>query len=340
MPLLGKIDGFLVSMLAAVLLALTWPALGAGEGAHVLESMTAIGIALVFFLHGANLAPSVLRSGAVHWRLHVMIQGTTFLLFPLFGGLLWIATRQLFPESPLFPEGLRLGFFFLAALPSTISSSIAMTALARGNVAVAIFNATLSGLIGMLVTPLLIGLVTSAASHGTSNLDAILAIARALLLPFALGQLCRPLIGGLIARNKRLFSLLDRCVILLIVFTSFCESTRSGLWRHFSPLVLLGVAALACVMLIGALCFARVASRMMGLSRADEAAAVFCASKKSLATGAPMAKLLFAGNPSLGMIMLPVLLYHQIQLIICAQLARRYAAETDVETGHPREMIA
>lgn len=318
-----KIDRFMIAMLGAVLLALAWPALGVRGGPLHLDVVMPIGIAAVFFLHGAALSPAALRAGAAHWRLHLMVQSTTFVLFPLIGGIIWFATRQ------VLPDGLRLGFFFLCALPSTISSSVAMTALARGNVAVAVFNATLSGLIGMIATPVLVGLAGTSGPHGPPLGDAILDIARTLLLPFALGQLCRRWIGQRVAANKRATAFVDRGVIVLIVFASFSESTATGLWRQFSVLVLAGVALLALLLLGAVLGYARLASRAIGLDRADEAAAVFCASKKSLANGAPMAQLLFAGNPSLGMIVLPMLLYHQIQLIVCAQLARRYAALSD-----------
>lgn len=323
-----------MAMIGAILLALIFPALGASGGPLHLDMVMPIGIAAVFFLHGAALSPASLRAGAAHWRLHLMVQATTFLLFPVIGGIIWFSTRQ------MLPEGLRLGFFFLSALPSTISSSIAMTALARGNVAVAVFDATLSGLIGMVATPLLIGLVVAQGAHGPPLVDAILGIMRTLLVPFALGQLCRPWIGARVAANKRVTTIVDRGVIVLIVLASFSESTAAGLWRHFSLPVLLGVAVLAIVLLGVVLAWSRLACRMIGLDRADEAAAVFCASKKSLANGAPMAQLLFVGNPSLGMIMLPMMLYHQIQLIVCAQLARRYAALADPQLGRTKEIAS
>ena len=318
-----KIDGFLVAMACAVALALAWPPLGAAHGPLHLSLVTQIGIGIVFFLHGAALSPQALRAGAAHWRLHLLVQTTTFALFPLVGGLLWLTS------GAILPDGLRLGFFYLCALPSTISSSVAMTALARGNVAVAVFNATLSGLIGMVMTPLLVGLVSTLGAGGPSVGDAILDIARTLLLPFAAGQLCRVLIKGWVARNKRLTTLLDRGVIVLIVYGSFAESAASGLWSEFGIGTFALVALLAVGLLALALLYTSALSRWLGLSRADEAVAVFCGSKKSLASGAPMAKILFAANPAIGMIMLPVLLYHQIQLIVCAQLARRFAERAE-----------
>lgn len=324
-----KIDGFLVAMLAAVLLALAWPVLGTSNGMLHLDLVTKIGIAAVFLLHGAGLAPAALTSGAARWRLHLLVQTTTFVVFPIVGGVVWIASRG------MLPDGLRLGFFYLCALPSTISSSIAMTALARGNVSVAIFNATLSGLIGMFATPLLIGLVARLGVGGPSLGAAMVEIVKTLLVPFALGQLCRPLIGGWIMRNKRVTTMVDRGVILLIVYGAFCESTASGLWSQFSIQTLGIVAGLALALLALALGYTAAVARWMKLDRADEAAAIFCGAKKSLASGAPMARILFAGNPAMGMIVLPILLYHQIQLIVCASLARRYALRRDATSEPP-----
>ncbi|WCT74484.1 bile acid:sodium symporter [Sphingomonas naphthae] len=314
-----KIDGFLIAMASAIVLALLFPWVGMDDGPVHLGILTTIGIAGVFFLHGANLAPKALRDGALHWRLHLLVQGTTFLFFPLIGAALYFASEG------WLPDGLRLGFFYLGALSSTISSSVAMTAMARGNVAVAVFNATLSGLIGMVATPLLVRLVSTVGAGGPAVGEAILDILKTLLLPFALGQACRPLIGAFLHRHKKVVSTLDRGVIVLIVFGSFAESTASGLWRQFSPQSFLIVTGLAAGMLALALFFTISISRLLKLDTADEAAAVFCGSKKSLANGAPIAKILFAGNPAIGMIVLPVLLYHQIQLIVCASLARRYA---------------
>lgn len=318
-----KIDGFLLAIGAALVAALLWPELGTSDGPLHLGLVTAVGISFIFFLHGAALSPQALRAGATHWRLHLLVQSTTFLLFPLAGGALWLAT------GALLPEGLRLGFFYLCALSSTISSSVAMTALARGNVAAAVFNATLSGMIGMIVTPLFVGLVSTLGGEGPSVGEAILDIAATLLLPFAIGQLCRPLISGLISRHRKLVMMLDRGVIVLIVFSSFAESTASGLWSQFSVGTFVLVAILSLLLLVAVLAYTTAVSRWLGFNRADEAAAVFCGSKKSLANGAPIAKILFAGNPSIGMIMLPLLIYHQIQLIVCASLARRYAGRSE-----------
>ncbi len=322
-----KIDGFLIAILSAVALALIAPSIGASNGPLHLATLTTIGIGLVFFLHGAALSPHALKGGAANWRLHSFVHTSTFLLFPAIGlALFWGARGILAPE-------VRLGFFYLCALPSTISSSVAMTALARGNVSGAIFDATLSGLIGMVVTPLLVGLVATGVTGHLPLLPAILDVLTKLLLPFLAGQLLRRWIGGFVGRNKAWANKADRAVIVLIVYGAFCDSTAGGLWSKYAPLTILGIALLVATLLGVVLVTTTFASRFLGFSREDEAAAVFCGSKKSLANGAPIALVLFGHNPALGMIMLPVMLYHQAQLIVCSILARRYAARVISETA-------
>ena len=222
------------------------------------------------------------------------------------------------------PPELLLGVFYLCALPSTVSSSVAMTSMARGNVPAAIFNATISGLIGMLVTPLLMGLVISAS--GSMPLGkALLGVALQLLLPFALGQVARPLIGNWLAKKKQVTNKIDRGVIVLIVYSSFCDATAAGLWHKYHWQMIASVMALAAVLLFVILCTTTFTARRMGFPVEDEITAVFCGSKKSLANGIPMAKILFAGHPALGLLVLPLMVYHQLQLIVCSVIASRYA---------------
>ena len=315
-----KLDGFVAAMLGAVVLGLLFPAFGAKGGILHLDVVTAIGIAIVFFLHGANLSPEAVRAGAANWKLHIFVHTATFVLFPAIGFAVFFGARSFLGED------VRLGFFYLCALPSTISSSVAMTALGRGNVPGAVFDATLSGLIGMVVTPFLVSIVVSSGTgHSLPLLPAILDVAEKLLLPFVAGQLCRPLLKDFIARHKAWITKADRTVIVLIVYGAFCESTAKHIWVDYSVFVLLGIAVMVAALLAIVLTVTRFAARTLGFSREDEVAGVFCGSKKSLANGAPIAAVLFASNPAMGMIMLPVMLYHQLQLIVCSVLARRYA---------------
>ena len=324
-----KIDGFVLAMLGAVALALVMPWLGAESGPLHLGLVTTIGIAVVFFLHGAALSPAAMRAGAASWRLHLVVHGSTYLLFPAIGAGLFLGL-----EGVLASE-IRLGIFYLCALSSTISSSVAMTAIGRGNVPAAIFDATLSGIMGMVLTPLLVSLVAKTAIGHLPLLPAIWEVMKTLLIPFAAGQLLRPWIGGFVMRHKSWTSKADRSVILLIVYAAFCESTAAGLWSRYAPSTLAIIAALVLALLGSVITVTTLVSRLLGFTRADEVTAVFCGSKKSLANGAPIARVVFGQNPTLGMIVLPLMIYHQAQLLVCSVLARRYAEKADAETSRP-----
>ncbi|NQY38801.1 MAG: bile acid:sodium symporter [Henriciella sp.] len=316
-------DRYVSLLILAAVLGFLLPELGANDGPLHLGFVTKLGISLVFFLHGANLAPESLAAGVKNWKVHALVQAATFALFPILGGILFIALDGIMSKS------LRLGFFFLAALPSTISSSVAMTAIAKGNVPVAVFNATLSGLLGLVLTPAMVSLVTATGVMQFSLLDAMGNIALMLLAPFALGQLVRPLIKKAVTKYKPILSLLDRSVILLIVFTSFATSTAGGIWTRFSAGEIVATIGLVLVLLAIAFSLTIWLSRRLNLPLEDEAAVVFCGSTKSLANGAPIAQILFAGSPLLGVILLPLMLYHQLQLVGCAILAQRYSKQID-----------
>jgi sodium/bile acid cotransporter 7 len=317
---LPKPDGFVLAMLAAVALAALHPAIGASGGALHLDRATTWGVALVFFLSGAGLSRHNLRAGAANWRLHLVVQASTYALFPLIGVIVALAT------SSLFPRDLLTGFFYLCALASTISTSIAMTTLARGNIAGAIFNATLSSLLGMVITPLLMNLWLHTSSQHLPLGEQLLKIGEALFLPFLAGQFARPWFGRWIARHKPVTGKVDRGVILLIVYNSFCDSTRAGLWTDYGWVTLAQTFVLTAGLLLLVLSITTFTARRLSFSTEDEIAAVFCGSKKSLATGVPMAKLLFGAATPLGLIVLPLMFYHQLQLFVCTFIARRYGA--------------
>lgn len=322
-------DWFLVGMLAAVVLASLYPAFGASGGAMHADTVTNLGIALVFFLHGIGLPLEALRRGLLSWRVHLVIQGLTYIAFPL----LWLVLNAAF--GSWLPPYLVIGFCYLCALPSTISSSVAMTALGRGNVPVAIFNATLSGLLGIMLTPLLINLLVDTQAQGLSLGETMLNIAQLLLLPIVVGQLLRPLVGHWFARIKRYTGNIDKIVILLLVYAAFCNSVQSGLWQQHG-IGLIAVTGVGVALILALLLwFSRLLSRRLGFSREDEVAIVFCGSKKTLASGIPMAALIFGAHPGLGMIVLPIMLYHQLQLFVCSLLAHRYARAAEAAAAQP-----
>jgi len=312
-------EWFLLGMLLAVLLASLFPDFGASGGAMHGETVVNVGIALVFFLHGVGLPLESLKRGLLSWRVHLVVQGLTYILFPL----LYLLLNAVFGR--LLPTDLVIGFCYLCALPSTISSSVAMTALGRGDVPVAIFNATLSSLLGIVLTPLLISVLVNTETHGLSLLDTMINIAQLLLLPILAGQLLRPFVGHWFARIKRYTNSLDKLVILLLVYAAFCNSVKSGLWQQHGA-GLIGVTFIGTALILGVvLVLSRALARGLGFRREDEIAIVFCGSKKTLASGIPMAALIFGANPGLGMIVLPIMLYHQLQLFVCSVLAHRYA---------------
>ncbi|MCE9670062.1 bile acid:sodium symporter [Myxococcus stipitatus] len=316
---LGR-DWFLLGMLSAVGLALLFPDFGRQGGAMHADVVTNVGIFLVFFLHGLGMPPANLKAGAMQWRLHLLVQSFTFLVFPL----LWVVLNLLF--GAVVPQDLSLGFLFLCAVPSTISSSVAMTGVARGNVAGAIFNASLSSLLGIVLTPVIIGLLAHTTGESLSLGDAILKLSVLLLLPIALGQALRPLLGGTFARYRKYTNGIDRLFILVLVYASFCDSVASGIFRaHGASVVALTLAGAALILAL-VLTLSTLTARRLRFSKEDEIAAVFCGSKKTLASGVPMARLLFGAHPALGLVVLPLMFYHQLQLLVCSVLAERYAA--------------
>jgi sodium/bile acid cotransporter 7 len=317
-----KLDGFVIAMAAAIALAAMAPELGSQHGVLHISAVTQTGIALVFFLHGAALSRAALKTGAANWRLHLLIQAATFVLFPLLGACLYLAARPLSASDEL-----GVGLLYLCVLSSTISSSVTTTALARGDVAAAVFNATLSGLLGMVLTPALIG-VFAAGDQSMSWLSSVGNIALMLFAPFALGHLARPLFATLLARHRKALSWLDRSVIVLIVYGAFCDSIAADMWSQYGVGILVVAFTAVALLLAVALIGITWAARRLQLSVEHEIAALFCGSQKSLANGAPMAKILFGSQPGLAMIMLPLLMYHQLQLLVCSALARRYAART------------
>ncbi|PRA60431.1 bile acid:sodium symporter [Pseudomonas sp. MYb187] len=312
-------DWFLCGMFLATFLAWLFPSFGSSGGAMHAEYVINTGVFLVFFLHGINLSSEQVRHGLRNGRLHLMVQGFTFVIFPL---IWWLADRVLGSQVPAL---LMLGFFYLCALPSTISSSVALTGSAGGNVPAAILNASLSSVLGIFITPWLVSLVVGSGSGGIDLAATLLDLCALLLLPLLLGQLLRPWLGRFFARHKRYTNIMDKLVILLLVYAAFCNSMVSGMWQQQGNGVLVTAFVGSAMLLALILWMTTRTARALRLSPADEVAAVFCASKKSLAAGAPMAALIFGAHPGLGLILLPIMIYHPLQLIVCSIMAEHYA---------------
>ena len=315
-----KVDWYLVLIVAMVAVASLLPV--RGQAADVFGWLTRISIGLVFFLHGARLPREAVIRGLTHWRLHLTVLAATFLLFPvltmgLAGLPAWIT-----------PPSLAAGIVFLGCLPSTIQSSIGFTAIARGNVAAAVAAASASNLLGVALTPLLVALTLQA--QGAVSVASIQAIVVQLLVPFLAGQALRHWIGGWVAAKAGALSWLDRGSILLVVYTAFSSAVVEGVWSRLGAFDIARLVVLCCVLLAVVLTATWLAARALGFEKADEIAIVFCSSKKSLASGVPMAAVLFPAGAA-GLALLPLMVFHQIQLMACAVIAQAYANRTDTK---------
>ncbi|MEN2417626.1 bile acid:sodium symporter family protein [Streptomyces rimosus] len=307
------VDPYVAALLGTVLLATVLPA--SGRGAEAAGSAADLAIGLLFFLYGARLSTREAVRGLRQWRLHLLTGASTFVLFPLLG----LAAHGLVPF--LLTDRLYVGLLFLCVVPSTVQSSIALTSTARGNVPAAICAGTYSSLAGMAATPLLAAwLIGSALSFSAAGPAAI---ATQLLLPFAAGQVLHRRVGGFLARHRKRLGLLDRASILLVVYTAFSKGMTQGIWHQVTPVRLLALLLLAAGLLGAALVTTSYAARRLGFRREDRITIVFCGSNKSLATGLPMAAVLFGG--AAGPVILPLMLYHQLQLMVCAVIAARWA---------------
>lgn len=317
-----KVDYFLLAIIAAAVLATFLPA--QGVGATALSWATKVAIFYLFFLYGARLHPKEALAGLKHWRLHLTILIFTFVAFPLVGmGIAHLPAQLLSPA--LIP-----GLVYVTLCPSTVQSSINFTSIARGNVAGAIVSASASNLLGVFLTPLLAIALMNTSGQAQVGLGAIVDLMLQILLPFILGQLSRRWTADFVARHKKL-KLFDQASIVMVVYSAFSEGVREGIWTMVNLPDIVALVVVCVVMLVFMLWLTWFAARRLGFDRADAIAIQFCGTKKSLATGLPMATVLFAGSP-IGLIMLPLMVFHQAQLMACSWLATRYAREADAAT--------
>ncbi|MET9927179.1 MULTISPECIES: bile acid:sodium symporter family protein [unclassified Streptomyces] len=312
------VDAYILALLGTVVLAALLPA--RGTAADVAGGASTGAVALLFFLYGARLSTAEALDGLIHWRLHLTVLACTFLVFPLLG----LASKGLVPFV-LTPE-LQAGFLFLCLVPSTIQSSIAFTSIARGNVPAAICAGSFSSLTGIFLTPLLAALLLGSAGGGFSA-DSLLKIVLQLLVPFLAGQLLRRWVGGFLTRHKKVLGLLDRGSILLVVYTAFSEGMVAGVWSQVTPARLAALLAAEAVLLAVMLALTWYGARRLGFDRQDRIAIQFAGSKKSLAAGLPMASVLFGAHASLAV--LPLMLFHQMQLMVCAVIAKRRSRDPE-----------
>jgi sodium/bile acid cotransporter 7 len=314
--LISKLDPFLVAMVVVVLLASLLPA--RGSGAAVVGVGSYVAIALLFFLNGVRLPTREAIEGLKNWKLHSAVLVASFVIFPLLGfaarlAVPWLLTPQLY-----------VGVMFLSTLPSTVQSSIAFTSIAKGNVGAAICAASLSNLLGIVLSPLLVALFLGRG--GSLSLGMLSSIMLQILVPFLAGQLLRRWLAPIERRYSSITKVVDRGSILLVVYSAFSASVIGGIWHELSIWSILGVIVADVVLLVLVLLITARGSKAIGFSRMDQIAIMFCGSKKSLTTGVPIAAVQFTG-PALGLTIFPLMLFHQIQIMVCAVLASRFARQ-------------
>jgi len=312
------IDTFLLAMAATVALAALFPA--RGDFADAMSVAAKVAIALLFWLYGARLSPQQAWQGVKRWQLHLLVLATTFVVFPILG----LAARGLVPW--LLNLDLYNGLLFLCLVPSTVQSSIAFTSIARGNVSAALVSASLSNIVGIALTPLLVVLLMNTSGGARMDATAIRDVVLQLLLPFVLGQLMRPWIADWILRHAAVTKVVDRGSILLVVYTAFSMGMVEHIWRSVNAWQLITVAVVNSALLAVVLVFTWLTGRLVGLDRGDGIVLLFCGSKKSLASGLPMA-LVFFPPATVGVIMLPLMIFHQIQLVVCSVIASRLSRD-------------
>ncbi|MDU0479505.1 bile acid:sodium symporter family protein [Staphylococcus chromogenes] len=311
---LPKPDILIVMIIIAAVLGLVAPI--SGQAAEWFSIATKIAIAVLFFLYGARLSPAEALAGLKNWRLHLTILAFTFVAYPLIG-------LGLGPVRDVLPPGMYDGILYLTLVPSTVQSSVAFTSIARGNVAGAIVSASASNLLGVVITPLLVMLLmTGGSGQVTVDGGVFLDIAIQLLLPFFLGQLTRRWVAEFAA--KKATKSVDRGSIAMVVYSAFSAGMISGVWRSVTLAQIVGLTVFSIALVAAMLALTRLISGWLGFDRADRIAIEFCGSKKSLATGLPMAAVIFAGV-DISLLILPLMIYHQVQLMICSWLASRYA---------------
>ncbi|UOB53470.1 bile acid:sodium symporter family protein [Acinetobacter junii] len=311
------LDRFTILLVLMVLLATLLPI--SGQLAYYFNILTTVAIAVLFFLHGAKLSREAVIEGMLHWRMHALVFIFTFLIFPLIG----LLSRPVL--EPVLGQQLYWGFLFMCFLPSTVQSSIAFTSMAKGNVAGAVCSASFSNIIGMFITPILVSyFILGQSQHDFDPTKSIVQITLLLLVPFILGQLLRPFIFPQMRKFPSVVKVFDQGSILMVVYGAFSSAVVAGLWQQVSGITLIYLTLACSVLLTVVMLLALYLPKWLGFNQADQITIFFCSSKKTLASGVPMAQILFIGQP-LGMIVLPIMIFHQIQLMVCGVIANYWS---------------
>ena len=325
------LDRFTILLIVMVILATLLPV--HGLAAIIFGKITTIAIAVLFFLHGAKLSREAIVEGVLHWRLHAVVFAFTFAVFPIIG----LLAKPIL--LPLLGQQLYWGFLFMCFLPSTVQSSIAFTSVAKGNVAAAVCSASFSNLIGMFITPILVSLfIFGQSQHNYDPTSSIIEITLLLLVPFIAGQVLRPYVFPYMQKVPSIVKTFDQGTILMVVYGAFSGAVVAGLWHQVSWTTLIYLTIACSVFLTIIMLLAFYIPQWLGFNKADQISIFFCGSKKTLASGVPMAQILFIGQP-LGMIVLPIMIFHQIQLMVCGVIANYWSKQNHGEVKIKQESV-
>ncbi len=315
-----KIDGFVLAIIATVIIAYIFPFFGSEKSPIDLNIVSTIGISIIFLFYGIKLNKEKLKAGLLNWKLHVLIQAATFVLFPV----LVLIFKPLIPSGNL-SQTLWLAFFFLASLPSTVSSSVVMVSLAKGNIPAAIFNASISGIIGILVTPLWMGMFLKNNSTGFDFTQTYIDLLIQIVLPVLIGFYLQKYLAKFASKYANALAKFDKAIILLIIYKSFAHAFEIHLFDEVSVLTLV-IIALGVLLLFAILYFVlHILTQRLHFSEEDKITTLFCGSKKSLVHGTVFSNVMFKGSTSLGIILLPIMIYHAIQIVLISFIAQKYS---------------
>ncbi|RXG13217.1 sodium/bile acid cotransporter 7 [Leeuwenhoekiella aestuarii] len=323
-----KLDKFVVSIIIIIIVAYFFPQWGLESSPVPLDLIGTLGISLIFFFYGLKLSPQKLKAGLSNYKLHILVQASTFLLFPV----LVLLFRPLIQNEE--QEIIWLAFFFLAALPSTVSSSVVMVSLAKGNIPAAIFNASISGIIGIAITPLWIGLFVTEIASDFDFSTIYSKLLLQILLPVIVGVLLQKYWGDFIRKHTSKLTLFDKSIILLIIYKSFAESFADNLFTSVSIFDLILLFAGVIGVFVVVFLITGLIAKLLGFNMEDRITAQFCGTKKSLVHGTVFSKILFGNMAGLGLILLPLMLFHASQIMIISAIASRFARKVDVEKAN------
>jgi len=317
-------NGFVIGLFAMVIIAFIFPQPGSRNGWLHPEQVSDFGIALILFLQGLSMPLEKVRRGAGDWRLHLIIQLFTFVVFPIVGLGFQLVEPHIWTNEP---RGIQQGFLFLCVLPSTVSTSVVLTSVARGNTAAAILSAAFSNIVGVVLTPLLVSFLMQATGQSKPIGPLLLQITCLTLLPFAVGVGLRRFIQAWIDANKSWVNLISNSVILFIVYTAFCDSVSERIWDKYGIVLTVGVLVSVALLFGMMSLLIYLTSLAAKLNREDWIAVYFCSVKKTLAMGVPLAILIFGSRADLSLILLPIMFYHPFQLFVNGLLANKWARE-------------